>query len=100
MNSELAGQFRRFVKVVKRDAFWKLFDHFGSGWKTGCGSEPCERRDAGDRRETASVGPIPVQVTDLRLLPPDPRAAVSRGVERFAEQPVFWPDSSIKRTSK
>ncbi|PWT84297.1 MAG: hypothetical protein C5B57_05090 [Blastocatellia bacterium] len=26
-------------------------------------------------------------------LPPDPAAAVSRGVERFAEQPVFWPIS-------
>jgi hypothetical protein len=58
------------------------------GQKTGCGSEPCERRDARDRRETASAGPIPAQVTDLRLLPPDPGAAVSRGVERFAEQPV------------
>ena len=62
-----------------------------NGQKAGCGSEPCERRVAGDRWETASGGPTPAQVTDLRLLPPDPAAAVSRGVERFAEQPVFWP---------
>src|SRR5512134_1087098 len=43
--------------------------------------------------ETASAGPSPAQVADLRLLPPEPGAAVSRGVERFAEQPVFWPIS-------
>jgi hypothetical protein len=67
----------------------------GAG-KPGCGSEPCERRDARDRRETASAGPIPAQVTDLRLLPPEPGAAVSRGVERFAEQPVFWPFLTIE----
>jgi len=30
----------------------------------------------------------PAQVTDLRLLQPDPGAAVSRAVERFAEQRV------------
>jgi hypothetical protein len=67
-----------------------------SGRKTGCGSEPCERRDARDRRETASAGPIPAQVTDLRLLPPEPGAADSRGVERFAERPVFWPFLTIE----
>jgi hypothetical protein len=57
--------------------------------ETGCESEPCERRDAGDRPETASAGPIPAQLMELRLLPLEPEAAVSRGVERFAEQPVF-----------
>jgi hypothetical protein len=31
---------------------------------TCCGSEPCERRVARDRRETASGGPSPAQVTD------------------------------------
>jgi hypothetical protein len=51
------------------------------GQETGRGSEPCERRDASDR-------PNPAPVTDRRLLPPDPRAALSRGVERFAERPV------------
>ena len=66
------------------------------GPETGCGSEPCERRDAHDRRETASAGPIPTQLTDLRLLPPEPGAAVSRGVERFAEQPAFWPFLTIE----
>jgi hypothetical protein len=55
---------------------------------TCCGSEPCERRVAGDRREIASAGPSPAQVTDLRLLQPVPGAAVSRAVERFAEQHV------------
>ena len=53
-----------------------------------CGSEPCERRVARDRRETGSAGPSPAQVTDLRLLYPLPGAAVSRVVERFAEQHV------------
>jgi hypothetical protein len=55
---------------------------------TCCGSEPCERRVARDRRETASAGPSPAQATDLRLLQPEPGAAVSRAVERFAEQRV------------
>ena len=55
---------------------------------TCCGSEPCERRGARDRRETASAGPSPAQVTDLRLRQPVPGAAVSRAVERFAEQRV------------
>jgi hypothetical protein len=58
------------------------------GQETGRGSEPCERRDASDRRESAREGPNPAPVTDRRLLPPDPRAALSRGVERFAERPV------------
>jgi hypothetical protein len=48
----------------------------------------CERRVARDRRENASEGPSPAQVTDLRLLQPAPEAAVSRAVERFAEQRV------------
>jgi hypothetical protein len=65
-----------------KNSIWKKWP------ETGCASEPCERRDAHDRRETASVGPIPAQVTDLRLLPPDPGTAVSRGVERFTEQSV------------
>src|SRR5262245_37478214 len=52
------------------------------GPETGCGSEPCERRDARDSRETASAGPIPAQLTELRLLPPVPGAAVSRGPNR------------------
>src|SRR5206468_3069178 len=42
----------------------------------------------------------PAQVTDLRLLPRDPGAAVSRGVERFAEQPVFWPISGGRISRK
>ena len=48
-------------------------------------------RVARDRRETASVGPTAAQLTDLRLLQPDPAAAFSRAVERFAEQRVFLP---------
>src|SRR6188472_882491 len=55
---------------------------------TCCGDEPCERRVARDRRETASAGPSPAQVTDLRLLQSAPGAAVSRAVERFAKQRV------------
>src|SRR6187455_2544967 len=55
---------------------------------TCCGDEPCERRVARDRRETASAGPSPAQVTDLRPLQPAPGAAVSRAVERFAKQRV------------
>jgi hypothetical protein len=57
-----------------------------NGQKTDCESEPCERRDARDRRETASARPSPAQVADLRLLPPDPGAAVSRG----ASTPTRW----------
>jgi len=53
---------------------------------TCCGSEPCERRVTRDRRETARAGPSPAQVTDLRNQ--FPGAAVSRAVERFAEQYV------------
>jgi hypothetical protein len=49
----------------------------------------CERRVARDRRETASAGPSPAQVADLRLLQPEPGAAVSRAVERFAKQRAF-----------
>jgi len=33
-----------------------------------CVSEPCERRVVRDRRETASEGPSPAQLTELRLL--------------------------------
>jgi hypothetical protein len=64
--------------------------HFATAvWPETCrGSEPCERRVARDRRETASAGPSPAQVTDLRLLQPAPGAAVSRAVERFAERHV------------
>jgi len=39
---------------------------------------------ARDRRETASEGPSPAQLTELRLLQPVPGAAVFRAVERFA----------------
>ena len=67
-----------------------LLCHFATAvWPETCrGSEPCERRVARERRETASAGPSPAQVTDLRLLQPVPGAAVSRAVERFAERHV------------
>ena len=36
-----------------------------AGPDTCCGSEPCERRVPGDRRETARAGPSPGQLTEL-----------------------------------
>jgi hypothetical protein len=61
--------------------------------ETGLIREPCERRDARDRRETASGRPSPAQVTDLRRCNQVQKPAVSRGVEPFAEQAGFWPIS-------
>jgi hypothetical protein len=38
---------------------------------------------------------LPAQLRELRLLQPDPGAAVSRAVERFAEQ--LWPAATSLR---
>ncbi len=50
--------------------------------ETCCGSEPCERRVARDRRETASAEPSPAQVTDSHGPAPAVPVSRSRGFPR------------------
>jgi hypothetical protein len=78
-------------KLLEFDAFSEIGGETNRSEPCGV-SEPCERRDAGDRRETARAGPSPAQVSQRSRTcasvtsSRSPRfPAVSRGVERFAE---------------